>query len=195
MVSNNGIEFYATDGNAEYRVFKTEDDAEIFAVEQVREDLEDSPENFNQDFIRNYIDGDYFRDALLEMNNSYAYDIQSEDDNKYANRLISEMVDYGLLDEEDAKSGNADELADYYMEDFVNLITNEQLEQGDDGLAFFIDEFGEEETFKMVKDNNLIDIDEASQDAVDADGIAHFLSSYDGETLYLSNDCVAYRIN
>jgi len=47
----------------------------------------------------------------------------------------------------------------------------------------------------MVRDNNLIDIDEASKDAVNVDGIGHFLSSYDGETLYLSDDYVAFRVN
>ena len=48
---------------------------------------------------------------------------------------------------------------------------------------------------KLVIDNNLIDIDEASKDAVISDGIGHFLASDDGETLYLSNDYVAYRVN
>ena len=47
----------------------------------------------------------------------------------------------------------------------------------------------------MVIKNNLINIDRASRDAVATDGIAHFLSYYDGETLYLSNDNVAYRTN
>ena len=47
----------------------------------------------------------------------------------------------------------------------------------------------------MVMDNNLIDIDEASRDAVQSDGIAHFIASYDGITLYLLNNNVAYRNN
>ena len=47
----------------------------------------------------------------------------------------------------------------------------------------------------MFIENNVIDIDDASTDAVATDGIAHFLSRYDGETLYLSNDNVAYRTN
>ena len=196
MVSNSGNEFFASNDNEDYRVFKSEHDAEITAENEVREMLEDSPENFDKNFIVNYIDGrDYFQDALMEMNYSYAYNIQSEDDNKYANRLISEMVDYGLLDEEDAQSGNADELADYYTEDFVNLLTNEQLEQGDNGLAYFIDNFGEKETLKMAIENNLIDIYEASKDAVESDGIGHFLTNNDEEMLYLSDGYVAFRNN
>jgi len=195
-VSNDGKEFYATDNDVEYRVFKTEDDAEETAIQQVREDLEENPDYFNQDWLMNYIDGrDFFEEALTEMNDGYVQDIESESDRKYANRLIAELVENGIMDEDDAESENAEELADDLKYDYVALLTQEKLEEGNDGLDYFINNFGEEETYKMVIDNNLIDIQEASQDAVATDGIAHFLSSYDGETLYLSDDCVAYRIN
>ena len=75
------------------------------------------------------------------------------------------------------------------------ILTEEKLDEGNDGLDYFINNFGENETYGMVVDNNLIDIDKASQDAVDIDGIAHFISSYDGRTLYLLNNNVAYRNN
>ena len=196
MVSDNGNEFFASNDMEEYRVFKSEDDAEEIAVEQVRDDMEESPENFNKDFIAGYIDGrDFFEQSLNEMNRSYADDIASESDRKYGNRLIAEMVDNGLIDEDDAESDNADELAEEHIENFVTLMTEGQLNEGGNGLDYFISNFGEEETMKMVIDNNLIDIDKASRDAVQTDGIGHFLSSYDGETLYLSDDYVAYRIN
>jgi hypothetical protein len=129
------------------------------------------------------------------MNRIYAEDIASESDSKYANRLIAEMVENGIIDEDDALLGDSELLADYNMQDFVNVMTESQLDEGNDGLDYFISNFGEEETYKMAIKNNLIDIDEASKDAVNIDGIGHFLSSYDGETLYLSNDCVAYRTN
>jgi len=196
IVSNDGNEFYATDENAEYRVFKTEDDAEETAIQQVREDLEENPEYFNQDWLMYYIDGrDFFEEALNEMNDSYVQDIESESDRKYANRLIAELVENGLMDEEDAESDNAEELADELKSDYVAFLTEDKLGEGNDGFDYFINNFGEEETYRMVRDNNLIDVSEASKDAVNVDGIGHFLSSYDGETLYLSDDCVAYRIN
>jgi hypothetical protein len=196
MVSNSGNEFFAGNDMEEYRVFKSEDDAELTAEDEVREDMEESPENFNKDFIKPYIDGaDFFEQAIREMNESYANDIESEDDNIYANRLIAEMVENGLISDDDALSGNAEELAEYYKDDFVTLMTEEQMEEGNDGLDYFISNFGEEETMKMVIDNNLIDIFKASRDAVQTDGVAHFLSHYDGETLYLSDGYVAYRIN
>ena len=196
MVSNGGNEFFAGNDMEEYRVFKSEDDAELTAEDEVREDMEESPENFNQDFIINYIDGgNFFEDSLDEMNRSYAEDIASESDKKYANRLIAEMVENGLLDEDDALSDNGDELAEERIEDLVNLMTEEQMNQGNKGFDYFVDNFGQEETMQMVIKNNLIDIYKASKDAVQTDGIGHFLSSYDGETLYLSDGYVAYRNN
>jgi hypothetical protein len=75
------------------------------------------------------------------------------------------------------------------------LLTEQQLEDGNDGFDYFVSNFGLEYTMKLVFDNNLIDIEDASTEAVAIDGIAHFLSRYDGETLYLSNDNVAYRVN
>ena len=189
-------QFIATDGDVEYRVFKTEDDAEETAIEQVRYDLEENPEYFNQDWLMYYIDGrDFFEEALNEMNDGYVQDIESESDTKYANRLIAELVENGIMDEEDAESDNAEELADELKSDYVAFLTEDKLGEGNDGLNYFINNFGEEETYRMVRDNNLIDVNEASKDAVSTDGIAHFLSSYDGETLYLSDDYVAYRIN
>jgi hypothetical protein len=196
MVSDSGNEFYATNGSTEYRVFRTEDDAEEKAIEQVREDMEESPENFNQDFIINYIDGGkFFESALDEMNLGYAEDIKSESGGNYANRLVQEMVENGILDEDDALSDDGEELAEEHIQDFVNLMTQEQLNEGNDGFDYFVSNFGLEYTMKLVIDNNLIDIDKASRDAVNSDGIAHFISYYDGETLYLSNDYVAYRVN
>ena len=189
-------EFIASDGDVEYRVFITEGDAEIIAIEQVTEDLQENPDYFNQDWLMNYIDGrDFFEEALTEMNDGYVQDIESESDSKYANRLISELVENGLMDEEDAESDNAEELADELKYDYVALLTQEKLEEGNNGLDYFVNNFGEKETFQMIVDNNLIDIDEASKDAIATDGIAHFISRYDGETLYLSDDCVAYRVN
>ena len=196
MVSDNGNEFIATDNKLEYRVFKTEDDAEEKAIEGIREDMEESPENFNKDFIIQYIDGrEYFENELNLMNGAYAYEIQNESDEKYENRLIAEMVEWGILNEEQAESDNAEELAEQNIDEFIFLLTNDQLEQGNSGLDYFISIFGEEETMKIVIDNNLIDIDEATYNAIKEDGIGHFLSSYDGETLYLKNDFVAYRVN
>jgi hypothetical protein len=196
MVSNGGTEFFAGNDMEEYRVFQSEHDAEITAEDEVREMMEDSPENFNQDWLMNYISGaDFFEQGITEMNESYVEDIESESDSKYANLLIAELVENGLMDDDDAESDDAEALAQDLKSDYVALLTDDKMAQGGDGLNYFIDNFGEKETMKMVIDNNLIDIYEASKDAVYQDGIGHFLSLYDGETLYLSDGYVAFRNN
>jgi len=194
FVKNN--EFTCQDDDAnEYRVFKNEDVAEEMAVEEVREDLEYQPEMFNRDFLMDFVDVDDF--LVLDIENAnydYVKDIEDESNNKYANRLIAELVDNGLISENEALTTDPTELSDEFSQDYINLLTSEQI--GDDnGVEYFIDNFGEDEFFKIVIDNNLIDFDNASKDAVNMDGIAHFLARYDGETIYLDNNVVAYRTN
>ena len=194
FVKNN--EFTCQDDDAnEYRVFKNEDVAEEMAVEEVREDIEYQPENFSRDFLMDFVDVDDF--LVLDIENAnydYVKDIEDESNDKYANRLIAELVEYGLISENEALTTDPTELSDEFSQDYIDLLTSEQI--GDDnGVQYFIDNFGEDEFFKIVIDNNLIDFENASQDAVNMDGIAHFLARYDGETIYLDNNVVAYRTN
>ena len=186
--------YTASNGNAEFEVFETEDDARERAIERVKEDLEENPEYFSKDWLMNYIDGeDFFTDVFNEWNESYVNDIESEDSDKYANRLIEEMVENGIVSNEEAKEDDFD--AEDYKDDLVTLMTTNAIEDGNGGLDYYIGNFGSEQAFKLVLDNNLININEASESAIDTDGIAHFLSSYDGEQIDLSNGHVAYRIN
>lgn len=205
-VNNNDLEyqwaygdeyFIATDGNEEYMVFESESEAEDYAIQRVREDLEENPEYFNQDWLSNYIDGnDFFQNVYDEWNNSYANDIQSERGSTYENRLIDEMVEWDIMSEEEAESDDAEEIAEDRIDDFVSALTSDQMDNG--GFDYYVDNFGQAEAMKVVLDNGLIDIDDASDSAVREDGIAHFISSYDGMQIDLGdvyNDAVAYRIN
>jgi hypothetical protein len=192
--SNNSNSYVASNGDAEFLVFESENDAREQAIERVKEDLEENPEYFSKDWLMDYVDGkDFFTEVYNDWNIGYVNDIENEDSDKYANRLIEEMVENGIVSSEEAKEDDFD--AEDYKNDFVNLRTSESIEEGNDGLDYYIDNFGEEQAFKFVSDNNLIDIDKASEDAVDTDGVAHFLSSYDGEQIDLSNGHVAYRTN
>lgn len=187
-------QYTAYNGDAEFEVFETENDARERAIERVKEDLEENPEYFNRDWLMNYIDGkDFFERVFNEWNESYVNDIESEDSDEYANRLIEEMVENGIVSSEEAKEEDFD--AEDYKDTFVELLTNNQIDEGNDGLNHYINNFGEEQAFKVVSENNLIDIEKASESAIDTDGIAHFLSSYDGEQIDLSNGHVAYRTN
>jgi len=205
-VNNNELEyqdgydneyFIATDGSEEYMVFENGSEAEDFAIMRVREDLEENPEYFDSDFLSNYIDADdFFQDIYDELNYGYATDIQSESGDTYANRLIDEMVEWDIMDIEDAESDDAEEIAEDRIDDFVGKMTYDQMSNG--GFDYYADNFGKEEAMRLVIQNNLIDVYEASRDIINNDGIANTLASYDGMEINLGDmyeDAVAYRIN
>ena len=123
------------------------------------------------------------------MNESYVEDIETESDSKYENRLVAEMVEAGIIDEE--------ELAGYEFrkEDFIDYLTDIQIEEGNGGLDYYEITFGKEEAMNQIKDNNLIDYSDTSDEAISVDGIAHFISSYDGNTIELPSGYMAYRTN
>ena len=195
ITHTNEDSFYVEGDSAEYRVFETYANAYDTAIEQVREDLEENPDYFNQDWLMNWVDvDDTIENILEEYYRSYADDIAFEDDSTYNNRLISEMVANGLMTEEEATSEDADDIAEDNVDNLVDLYVEENME-GDKGVEWYISNFGQDDFRDLVIDNNLIDISGASEDAVDTDGVAHFLSSYDGEEIELDNDVVAYRTN
>jgi len=188
--------FLASDGSHEYLVFEDFDEAHEYAVDDVKNNLEENPEYFQRDWLMAHLDaGNFFRNVYDEWNMGYATDIMTEDDDKYPNRLIAEMVQWGIMDSDEANGRDAEEIANDRMSDFVNALTDDQINQGNDGFDYYIDNFGEEEAFDMAVKNNLIDIESASEDAVNMDGVAHFISSYDGEEIALDNGSYAYRIN
>jgi phage pi2 protein 07 len=191
------VSFIAEDSSGdEYIVFEDEDSAEEHAIERVKEDLEENPEYFNQDFLMEHIDAeDFFQGIYDEYNYVYATDIQSESGDTYANRLIDEMVEWDIMDIEEAESDDAEEIAEDRIDDFVSALTSDQISVGNGGYDYYEDNFGKEEAMRLVMQNNLIDIDSASEEAVRIDGTAHFISTYDGNQIDLDNEAVAYRIN
>jgi hypothetical protein len=199
ITTHSGNLFYASNDNAEYIVFKNYDDAYDYAYQMVNQDLVDNPEYFNQNWLSNFVDIDgakyYLTEVYDEWNYSYANDIKMESDSKYSNRLISEMVDAGLMDDEDAESEDAESTAISLMDDFVEYMTNSQIDEGRGGLDYYENNFGQEQTMQMIIENNLIDIDEATEGAISEDGVAHFISSYDGNEIELPSGYYAYRTN
>lgn len=189
--------YYATDGGEEYIVYANYDSAEQDAITRVEEDLEENAEYFNQDWLMGFVDGeDFFRSVFDEWNYAYAEDIENEGSRKYENRLIEEMVDWGIMDEEEAESDEAETIADMRKDDFVSELTDDQISQGGGGYDYYENNFGKEEAMRVVMENNLINIYVASRDAVDTDGVAHFISSYDGNEIELrGSGAYAYRTN
>lgn len=194
-----GLVYTITYNDDEYSVVKDEDTAEDIALALVKQDLEDESELVDRDFLLDNIDlvaaESFFREIYDEFNESYARDIMGEGDTigEYDNRLIQEMVERGVVDEDTTKSEDFD--PEDYIDKFVENMTDEQIEEGNGGYDYYAFNFGEEEATKLIFDNNLIDIDEAAQNAINVDGWRHFLCHYDGESSTTPAGFVYWREN
>ena len=205
-VDPEGITDLETDGEGgtfkaqgnEYRFFWDEDGAEVAAITQVTEDLTNDPELFEPNWLASQIDAskarDFFYDIYSEWNDSYAGDIKSEPSSEgYENRLVDEMVQRGIVTDEEAHAEGFD--PDDKVDLFISEMTSEQIEEGNGGYDHYASNFGEEEAKKLVMEHGLIDIDAAAADAVSTDGWAHFLSHYDGGYETTDKNIVYFREN
>lgn len=183
----------------EYLVL-TEKEAYDRAVEEIKSiyddlGLESFTPNFQQWIIDNAIGDAWFVDAFDEMNQGYVDDIESESDDVYENRLISELVDENILTEEDFDNWGEDHPT---LKDSVNLDEKkaEYVEKlaPTDPIKEYKDEFGND-TFKKAVDQAGIDLDMVAKEAIAQDGVAHFIALYDGDELDLGNGLYGYRIN
>lgn len=192
-------------GDREYLMFDSEDDAEAFAKERVEEDLEENPDLFEPNWLQGHIDMERLKNALeddvSEFQRNYYNDIESESDRNWQNRCVAELIQLGKLDEDDFM-GEDGELKDITpeLQDKINDAIDEAVdeytdEQMDDPVGYLEELYSKDEAMKKAIELGGIDYDEASQDAIDTDGVAHFLASYDGNEIELPNGRVAYRTN
>ena len=175
-------------GGSAYKVgrwvlFPDYDTASEEALSQVRENLENEPEMFNENWLLTHIDDEacerFFREVYHEWNSSYAYDIENESafDGDFENRLEQEMSEAGVDD----------------VEDFIEQMTQRQIDEGNGGYEHYKFNFGDDEAKKLLMEHNLLDLDAAAEDAIDVDGWQHFLSPYDGNSYDLPSGAVYYR--
>lgn len=184
----------------------TEQEAHDKAVEEIESYLDTEglgvfSEDFRDYVISRFVDEDWFRDALEESNEYYLNDIASESDSVYGNRLIAELYDDGFLEDadfEEDEDGNIDYTTlkdsvdlDDITEDYVEYLVNRE----GDPIESYISNFGKDDFYTAVIDHNLLDISETAEEAIDWDGVAHFIASYDGDELELEDDYYAYRID
>ena len=187
--------FILPDGRA-YFVY-TGDEADQKAKEDVINSIDDMgieafTPDFQQDIIDNQmVDVDWFDDAMKESYEFYADDIMSED-GEHGNRLFDEMIEEGVISEEDVTEDG--ELVDGIdldekKEEFVEKLC----ENWDNGVQWYIDNFGERDFSDVCKKHDLYDYDEIAETAVRWDGRGHFISMYDGEELDIGDDLFAYK--
>jgi hypothetical protein len=173
--------------------------AEDLAMALVTQNLEDEPELFNQDWLSNHIDLDRLRGDLMDdVRNRRIDDLNDQADRDLegtAEELGLDLDDYRAEPEVDE---DGDEVEGEIDEDALQSAVDDAIEtaaekQAEDELADpveYLKELGSED---MLKD--YIDVEAAARDAVDTDGAAHFLNTYDGNQNDLSSGGCYFRTN
>jgi len=174
----NGVYRIETKSGEEFFLFKNEERAEEYARAYVREMLEDEPETFNKNFLREFI---YISDTDKRLI------AQDESDN-----YVEDMEDEDVLEEtgfedkyDDAKTESQKEKVLESARDELSGRKRDEIygELKDDPLNYFTFETGIYSEEELLKQPFIqIDVDEASKEAINIDGWEHFIGTYDGKS-------------
>jgi len=171
--------------NSSYVVAETDDAADTAAITQVRQDMDNEPELFNQDFLTSYIDEDHLRnqlssdveDQVRESPDSYGWD----KDEYYETEDFETYTD---------SEGNVVEDPDEIPDDWAESKAAEILR---DPIEYLQDIYGKEDGIKQAMEIGGIDRERATADAVAADGWQHYLCRYDGNSYDLPSGGVYWK--
>jgi hypothetical protein len=187
-----GTVYEVSAGRKEWIVVENDDQERELALEIVKQDLDSEPEIFNQDFIERHIDTDRLRRDL----ESDVTDMRLEDLTEMADRrpddFWREYEGEGFDAPEEDEEGERREPTRSEIEELAERQAEEQLK---DPMSYLEDIYGREDAVKKAIEIAGIDIDAAAEDAVDTDGPAHFLSSYDGNSYTTKGGLVYWRRN
>lgn len=197
--------------NESYLIFKDEDEARNEAEASVAQDLEEEPSMFTQDWLKQFYSmSDTDRRVYAnEEADSYLSDIKEEDDGERIIEEAGEVDDeiteaYEELQEKYEDDEIDQEEYDKQKEDLIdkafNTLNDHMVdyiyERLSDPYKYFVEDQGmysREDFFKNFSGMHL-DVEKASKNAVEVDGIAHFLARYDGEEMNIG-DLYVYRNN
>jgi hypothetical protein len=170
-------------GDKEYVVAPSYDSAEQLAIVMVEQQLQSEPEMFTQSMLESYIDKERLRDALRPD----VEEMVRESPDSYG-----EWTPEGIREEEegDAQMSLTEQdgpPSDQWVEEMVDKLLKDPIE--------YLEGIYGDETLKRAIDIAGIDETEAATDFVAADGMGHFLSSYDGNYNELPSGGVYWRLN
>ena len=198
------IDGHLYDVNGDEYWVGTYEEALIEALEQARETLDElGLEALTPDYkdyvIENYLDEDSCDDIMREYYEGYVNDIEDESDDEFPNRLIRELYEADIINDEYFEKDEDDNVDYSTLEGSIDLESKKEalvdyLVDNMNAYQFLEDMFGNgQELSKFIEENNLIDLDDVAQDCVDTDGVGHFLARYDGKELEIRDDLFAYK--
>src|SRR5271170_1583803 len=176
----------------EWYVVENDEAADALATTIVEQDLEESPENFNQDFIENHIDTKKLKKDLM----SDVTDMRIEDLTDEAERRPDDFWQQyegeGWTAPEEDEEGERRAPTSREIEELAERLAEEQLS---DPMAWLEEIYGREDAVKKAIEIAGLNVKEAAEAAIREDGAGHFLSSYDNETHETPTGLVYWRGN
>lgn len=171
----------------EFYVFDDYDDAEAAAADYVSQLIDDIGIG-EMRLWDDYVEEDWFEEAMRESYEAYAEDIESESDDTYGNRLVQECYEADVIDDEcfetdEDGNPNYEECildTDELIDRLATYICEDNMKYYGCASAWYRADFGDDQFSDVVKEYDLVDIDKYAEFCVNVDGVAHFLASYDG---------------
>jgi len=179
----------ASNRETEWVIFTDDDMARQAAINRVKDDLEYEPEIFNRSFLEQHL---YISDtdrAVLADDEADSVVMDLTIDEVWNRLEDSDGLEdeYNELEQRsmDDESPNEDRMDEIFWEAKEMLkeqISEEIYESLEDPIDYFVNELGAYSvgdlfTLSFIR----IDVEQAAMEAVNTDGVAHFLDQYDGE--------------
>jgi len=188
---------YELNGNS-YLVL-TDDEADEAALESEKNLLDDiGVEGLDKSVYEDYIDSDWFDNAMHEYNESYAYDIKDESasDSEYVNRLHEEMVERGVMESPEwpDEDDYTHEREDFEREEFDEEEPSEEdFDSEDEWSEAYSDWEDAQSEFEEAQDEAAEEF-EAEQDKLEEEAEQEFENATEEYRSELEND-VEYNID
>lgn len=178
--------------HSEWYVAENEEAVEALATNLVEQDLEESPENFNRDFIEQHIDTKALKQALLSDVTSMRIDDLTDEASRRPDDFWQQYENEGRDAPEEDEEGNRREPTAREIEELADKQAEDQLS---DPMSYLEDIYGREDAVKQAIEIAGLNVKEAAEAAVREDGAEHFINSYDGKTHQTPAGLVYWRGN
>ncbi len=212
-------------GREEYMVAENDKVTRALAVAVVKQDLEESPENFSHDFIQSHIDTERLErdlhsdvyeieyEPLAEEAKRRPMDFMKDHDIEIPEPTTKQLREYAdaMSDDDNSAESIIEKLKgmgdaeDRWIEmgeepDVSDKVIDEMVEDSvknrlSDPVSYLVDMYGQEDGVKKAIEIGGIDVNAAADEAVSTDGEGHFLSGYDGNMHDGPGGIVYWRVN
>lgn len=172
-------------GESEWDIYETWEDAEYDAENSVKQDLAYEPEVFTQSWLQHYI--------IISPTDRRMIAVEDAD-NTVDDLDLEELQELYEIEIGDPPGNEKD------SEDLIDEITShmsDRIEKElEDPINYFVEELGICSIDELMKMSFIsIDIERAAKDALETDGVAHFLDRYDGYETELDSGAYAFGTN